>query len=68
MLSSKTSSTIDDEDQVWEARHEVYDFLYKLHGCSWREAIVIAYGPDVYLRLLKMKHPKDYERIRHIYE
>ena len=57
-----------DDDLLWGQRDEVYEHLYHLRGCSWREAVVIAYGPDIYVRWLKMNHPKDYERIKHIYE
>ncbi len=62
------SETESDFDRRWDARGIVHDALSRLRGCSWRDAVVIAYGPDNYLRFLRKERPKDYERIRDLYD
>lgn len=43
--------------------HQVYEALYATRGINWRDAVVMAYGREIYDRLLWQKDRKDYFRI-----
>ena len=43
--------------------HEVFDALRKVGRCNWRDATVIAYGPDVYASVIWNHHRHEWDRL-----
>jgi hypothetical protein len=50
------------EDRV-DRCHAVFEALRRVRGCGWRDAAVIAYGPDVYASMLIKNRTLEIERL-----